>query len=57
MVRVAGSNPASPTQLAHHEESVGGFIAPDWAYEPTPTLEEFKAKHRSALSDSDVLVD
>ena len=37
------------------EESVGGFVAPEWAYEPTPSLEEYRAKFSSNFTDDDVL--
>ena len=40
---------------ARKQESVGGFVAGDWAYERTPTVEEFLEKHRVPLDDEDVL--
>ncbi|MDB2687080.1 sel1 repeat family protein [Mariniblastus sp.] len=42
---------------ARKQESVGGFIAPEWAYEPTPAVAEFRSKNSKSLSDKDVLVE
>lgn len=40
---------------ARKQESLGGFVAPDWAYERTPTVKEFREKHRTPLYEKDVL--